>query len=181
MVKETDKSIKKSTTVKKGSKNVGSDTGKKTVKKTTTKKAVKQETPKKVIKKKPRVIIDDGKVILDKKSKFKEKTIVMKPITDDVVLERSKKDVKQEKTKANNQFEIIVCIVVGIVFLALLFGAINSYIFIPAAMICFALELFCICYHLVDRPNRKTEVYTLFVVGVIFVVFAIIYTIVKTS
>ncbi len=180
MVKETDKSIKKSTTVKKGSKNVGSDTGKKTVKKTTTKKAVKQETPKKVIKKKPRVIIDDGKVILDKKSKFKEKTIVMKPITDDVVLERSK-DVKQEKTKANNQFEIIVCIVVGIVFLALLFGAINSYIFIPAAMICFALELFCICYHLVDRPNRKTEVYTLFVVGVIFVVFAIIYTIVKTS
>ena len=76
---------------------------------------------------------------------------------------------------------LIVCVVVGLVFLALLFGAINSYIFIPAAMISFALELFCICYHLVDRPNRKTEVYTLFIVGVIFVFFAIVYTIVKTN
>ena len=104
----------------------------------------------------------------------------MKPITEDMAKEK-KKETKLEKTKANNQFEIIVCVVVGLVFLALLFGAINSYIFIPAAMISFALELFCICYHLVDRPNRKTEVYTLFIVGVIFVFFAIVYTIVKTS
>ena len=177
MVKETDKTVKKKVTSKKGSKG---ETNKTSAKKTTTKKTVKTDVPKKVVKKKPRVIMDDGKVILDKKAKFKEKTIIMKPITEDMAKEK-KEETKLEKTKANNQFEIIVCVVVGLVFLALLFGAINSYIFIPAAMISFALELFCICYHLVDRPNRKTEVYTLFIVGVIFVFFAIVYTIVKTS
>lgn len=180
MVKETDKTVKKKVASKKGSKGAKEETNKAAAKKTTTKKTVKTEVPKKVVKKKPRVIMDDGKVILDKKAKFKEKTIIMKPITEDMAKEK-KKETKLEKTKANNQFEIIVCVVVGLVFLALLFGAINSYIFIPAAMISFALELFCICYHLVDRPNRKTEVYTLFIVGVIFVFFAIVYTIVKTS
>lgn len=97
---------------------------------------------------------------------------------------KKKQTKKEEKykivdNKKLQKLELIISVVVGIIFLVLLFFAITNNIFIPAALISFALFLFCICYYYLEDPNKKTLVYVLFSIGVLLIVIEVIYTIVK--
>lgn len=77
--------------------------------------------------------------------------------------------------------ELIVSTIVGIIFLILLFFAITNEVFMPAALISFALFLFCICYYYIDDEKKKKFVYVLFSLGVLTIIIEVIYTIVKIN
>ena len=77
------------------------------------------------------------------------------------------------------KIEMIIAAVVGIVFLVLLALSIINTIYIPAALIAFALFLFCICYYYIDDVSKKKLVYVLFALGVLLIVIEVIYTLVK--
>ena len=51
----------------------------------------------------------------------------------------------------------------------------------PAALISFALFLFCICYYYIDDEKKKKLVYTLFGLGVLLIIIEVIYTMVKIN
>lgn len=104
----------------------------------------------------------------------------------------SKKEVKKTKKKKVEKFklidedkfnkiELIVSSIVGIVFLVFLFLAMSNEVFIPAALICFALFLFCICYYYIEDESKKKMVYVLFSLGVILIIIEVIYTMVKIN
>lgn len=92
-----------------------------------------------------------------------------------------KKEVKYKEIdiKEYEKVSMGVGIVVGIIFLVLLFFASTNEVFIPAAMIAFALELFCICYYYLEDEKKKPMVYTLFGLGVLLIVIEVIFTLVK--
>lgn len=77
------------------------------------------------------------------------------------------------------KIELIISLIVGISFLVLLFFAITNEVFIPAALISFALFLFCICYYYIEDENKKVMVYVLFSLGVLLIIIEVIYTLVK--
>ena len=77
------------------------------------------------------------------------------------------------------KMELIISIFVGIIFLALLVCAIINKVFIPAALISFALFLFCICYYYIEDESKKKLVYILFGVGVLLIIIEVIYTLVN--
>lgn len=93
---------------------------------------------------------------------------------------------KEENYKAFDsvklkKVELIVSTIVGIIFLILLFFAITNEFFMPAALISFALFLFCICYYYIDDEKKKKFVYVLFSLGVLTIIIEVIYTIVKIN
>ncbi len=75
--------------------------------------------------------------------------------------------------------EMIISLIVGIIFLVLLGFAVTNTVFIPAAMISFALFLFCICYYYLEDESKKKLVYVLFILGVLLIIIEVIYTLVK--
>lgn len=77
------------------------------------------------------------------------------------------------------KIELIISLIVGISFLVLLFFAITNEVFIPAALISFALFLFCICYYYIEDENKRVMVYVLFSLGVLLIIIEVIYTLVK--
>ena len=100
--------------------------------------------------------------------------------------ENTKKNVKKREDKYKfidgnklKRMELIISIFVGIIFLVLLVCAIVNRIFIPAALISFALFLFCICYYYIEDENKKKLVYILFGVGVLLIIIEVIYTLVN--
>ena len=101
--------------------------------------------------------------------------------------EVSKKNTKPKKEEKYKIFdsvklkrtEFIITLVVGVIFLVLLFFAITNEVFMPAALISFALFLFCICYF--DDEKKKKLVYTLFGLGVLLIIIEVIYTMVKIN
>ena len=82
-------------------------------------------------------------------------------------------------TNKLRKMELIISIFVGIIFLALLVCAIINKVFIPAALISFALLLFCICYYYIEDESKKKLVYILFGVGVLLIIIEVIYTLVN--
>jgi len=95
-----------------------------------------------------------------------------------------KKVKKEEKYKVISlekfqKIESIISISVGIAFLALLFLSLTNTVFIPAALIAFALFLFCICYYYIEDQSKKKLVYILFSLGVITIIIEVIYTLIK--
>ena len=95
-----------------------------------------------------------------------------------------KKTKKEEKYKVISlekfqKIEMLIAGVVGIVFLVLLFLSIGNEIYIPAALISFALFLFCICYYYIEDVSKKKLVYTLFALGVLLIIIEVVYTLVK--
>ena len=95
-----------------------------------------------------------------------------------------KKTKKEEKYKIISlekfqKIETIISLCVGIAFLILLFLSITNEVFIPAALISFALFLFCICYYYIEDESKKKLVYVLFTLGVITIIVEVIYTLVK--
>lgn len=98
-----------------------------------------------------------------------------------------KKDVKKKKNEKYKlvdseklrKIELIISLIVGIIFLVLLFFAVTNEVFIPAALISFALFLFCICYYYIEDESKKVMVYVLFSLGVLLIVIEVIYTLVK--
>ena len=97
-----------------------------------------------------------------------------------------KKSKKEENYKVFDsvklkKVELIVSTMVGIIFLILLFFAITNEVFMPAALISFALFLFCICYYYIDDEKKKKFVYVLFSLGVLTIIIEVIYTIVKIN
>lgn len=100
--------------------------------------------------------------------------------------ENTKKNVKKKREAYKfidgnklRRIELIISIFVGIIFLVLLVCAIVNRIFIPAALISFALFLFCICYYYIEDESKKKLVYILFGVGVLLIVIEVIYTLVN--
>ena len=97
-----------------------------------------------------------------------------------------KKNSKEEKVKLVdidkfNKIELIVSSIVGIIFLVLLFFAITNEVFIPAALICFALFLFCICYYYIEDQSKQKMVYALFGLGVLLIIIEVVFTLVKIN
>ena len=95
-----------------------------------------------------------------------------------------KKVKKEEKYKVISlekfqKIESIISIAVGIAFLVLLFLSLTNTVFIPAALIAFALFLFCICYYYIEDQSKKKLVYILFSLGVITIIIEVIYTLIK--
>ena len=70
--------------------------------------------------------------------------------------------------------------VVGLVILLLMYAVIRNNIFMPALLITIGLEMFCISYYYLEDKTKKNMIYILFGIGVLLVVIAVIYTIVKT-
>lgn len=103
--------------------------------------------------------------------------------------EVSKKNTKPKKEEKYKIFdsvklkrtEFIITLVVGVIFLVLLFFAITNEVFMLAALISFALFLFCICYYYIDDEKKKKLVYTLFGLGVLLIIIEVIYTMVKIN
>ena len=89
--------------------------------------------------------------------------------------EVSKKNTKPKKEEKYKIFdsvklkrtEFIITLVVGVI--------------MPAALISFALFLFCICYYYIDDEKKKKLVYTLFGLGVLLIIIEVIYTMVKIN
>lgn len=99
---------------------------------------------------------------------------------------KATKKVKEEKYKVIettklNKIEKIITIVVGLIFLTVLVCSMINEVFIPAALISFALFLFCICYHYIEDETKKRMVYTLFGLGVLLIIIEVVYTIIKVS
>lgn len=84
-------------------------------------------------------------------------------------------DVKVKKV------ERIFCIVTAIIALSLIVAAFFSYIFIPAACIMSALTLFGLWYMNKDDKDSKVFSIIYFIIGVGLLIFAVTYTIMKTS
>lgn len=78
-----------------------------------------------------------------------------------------------------NKIEKIISLCVGIAFIVLLFLSMSNEVFIPAALIAFALFLFCICYYYIEDESKKKMVYVLFGLGVLLILIEVIYTLVK--
>lgn len=102
------------------------------------------------------------------------------------VSKKNTKPKKEEKCKVFDSIklkktEFIITLVVGVIFLVLLFFAITNEVFMPAALISFALFLFCICYYYIDDEKKKKLVYTLFGLGVLLIIIEVIYTMVKIN
>ena len=96
-------------------------------------------------------------------------------------IEKNKKfKISNEEIKGNKKLEGLFCIVIGVIFLVLFVQAYNNYVYVPATMITLCLELFSIAY-LVRNDSKKTWIIGINVImGVILLITAIIYTIVKT-
>ena len=92
------------------------------------------------------------------------------------------KKLSKKKEQENNikVYEKYTCYVIGILIILLFVSVLKNAIFIPALLITCGLELFCIAYYFLDDKNKKNYVYGLFVVGVILIIVAIIYTIINT-
>jgi len=95
-----------------------------------------------------------------------------------------KKAKKEEKYKVISlekfqKIESIISLCVGIAFLVLLFLSLSNTVFIPAALIAFALFLFCICYYYIEDQSKKKLVYALFILGVITIIIEVVYTLIK--
>lgn len=107
-------------------------------------------------------------------------------------MEKEKKEVKAKTSKKKKEekykifdgvklrkTEVIITLVVGIIFLIVLFCALVNKVFIPAALISFALFLFCICYYYLEDDSKKRMVYVLFGLGVLLIIIEVIYTLVN--
>lgn len=94
---------------------------------------------------------------------------------------RKEKKVKYKEIdiKKYEKVSMSIGIIVGVLFLVLLFMALKNEIFIPADLIAFALELFCICYYYLEDEKKKPLVYTLFSLGVLLIVIEVVFTLVK--
>lgn len=86
--------------------------------------------------------------------------------------EEGKTDIKK--------YERYTCLIVGLIIIFLLFAVIKNSVFVPAFLITIGLELFCISYYYMDNKKKKNLVYGLFSIGVLLVIIAVIYTIIKT-
>ena len=96
--------------------------------------------------------------------------------------EVSKKNTKPKKEEKYKIFDSVkLKRTEFIIFLVLLFFAITNEVFMPAALISFALFLFCICYYYIDDEKKKKLVYTLFGLGVLLIIIEVIYTMVKIN
>ena len=95
-----------------------------------------------------------------------------------------KKKKKEEKYKVISlekfqKIETIISLCVGIAFLVLLFLSMTNEIYLPAALIAFALFLFCICYYYIEDESKKKMVYVLFALGVLTIIIEVVYTLIK--
>jgi hypothetical protein len=97
------------------------------------------------------------------------------------VKKKAKKDIvqKSKKIKEGKTKEIIFCGVVALIFVILFVLSIGNNAYVPACSISMALELFCVCYYYVDDENKKPFVFSLFGIGLAFVLFAVIYTLIN--
>lgn len=105
-----------------------------------------------------------------------EKKNIKKEVTKKVKKEEKYKVVNEDKLK---KIELYVSLFVGIVFLIVLFLSLTNKVFLPAALISFALFLFCICYYYIEDENKKKMVYVLFGLGILLIVIEVIYTLVN--
>ena len=105
------------------------------------------------------------------------------------VVKKKEKAVKKGKKSVNNKkeqqknikiYEKYTCFVVGIIMILLFVSVIKNPVFVPALFITIALELFCVAYYYLDDSDKRNFVYGLFIIGVIFVFIAIVYTIFNT-
>lgn len=95
---------------------------------------------------------------------------------------KGKRSIKKKTSGKSDikRYEKYTCFVVGLIIVFLLFAVIKNSVFVPAFLITIGLELFCISYYYMDDRKKKDLVYGLFGVGVLLVLIAVIYTIVKT-
>ena len=92
---------------------------------------------------------------------------------------KGNKSISKDDNSIKN-YEKYTCYVVGLVILLLMYAVIRNNIFMPALLITIGLEMFCISYYYLEDKTKKNIIYILFGIGVLLVVIAVIYTIVKT-
>ena len=94
---------------------------------------------------------------------------------------KKKKEVKYKvfNTYKFRKAEFILTLVISIIFLIMLVFAICNKVFVPLALISFAMLLFSICYYYIEDKSKKNLVYILFSGGVILIVVEVIYTLVN--
>lgn len=88
--------------------------------------------------------------------------------------------VSSSSSVGNIKYEKIFCIVIGIIVLLLFVLSFNDYIFIPACLFMGCLELFAIGYLFRNDLEKKKLVYLLFILGVLLLIIAVIYTFMRT-
>ena len=91
---------------------------------------------------------------------------------------------KEEKYKLIDEekfrkVEFLISLGVGLVFLVLLFLTMSNEVYLPAALISFAMFLFCISYYYMEDESKKKLVYVLFALGVLTIIIEVVYTLVK--
>ena len=89
-----------------------------------------------------------------------------------------KKEVKYKvfNTEKLKKTEFLVALVMGIVFLVMLGMAVCNKVFIPIALVTFAMFLFSICYYYIEDKSKKNIVYVLFGIGVLVIIIEVVYT-----
>ncbi len=149
-----------------------------------TKKEVKKTPTKKNTKKENKGVKSSSEKKLHTEKQSVEKVEVKSSILDEQTKPMTVESKKQTKSQIHanklHKFEKMLCIIVAIIFVVLIFMSIKNANFIPATIIALALELFCICYYYIEDVNKKALVYSFFGIGVVLVIFEVIYLIIKT-
>lgn len=76
--------------------------------------------------------------------------------------------------------ERIFCIIVAVLFICSLVGTFRTMALFPTTCLLLSLELFSIWYIDKDNKDRKVKNYVLFISGIILVLVATLYTIIRT-
>ena len=92
-----------------------------------------------------------------------------------------KKEVKYKvfSTSAFKKAEFVAVLVISVIFLIMTGFAVYDKIFVPLALIFFAMLLFSICCYYINDKKEKKTVYLLFSLGVIVIIIEVIYTLVN--
>ena len=94
-------------------------------------------------------------------------------------MEKKKKEEKYKviEEKKFQKIMMYISLTVGLIFLVLLTLSLVNHLFVPSAIICFALFLFSICFCYYEDKEKKNLVVGLFSIGVLLVLIEVFYTI----
>lgn len=86
----------------------------------------------------------------------------------------------KDQTDFLKKFEKNICIIVFIILLIMISLCFVRIEFLPATLIIFSLQLFCLCYYYRDNDEQKLLIYTMFGLGIGTLIFAVFYTLMET-
>lgn len=82
--------------------------------------------------------------------------------------------------KESKKLERNICILVGVLFIIALIGTFKSLALLPTTLLLLALELLTIAYFQKEDKDKINSTIILFGIGVFLIIFATLYTVIKT-